>query len=330
MEVSQNPQSEPLQIQQQAPRTAEQFALERSDSRNESENGKRRRTEDLLERQSRASPQPEVSVDQNLVQYFRGLELVSEKMDNLGYQLTGVEHGMNDLRGNMKILWRKSNEREDAQNILSKSLELEKIHQRAIQTENSRAMEAHTKMLSTLKKRIEDAQHLPLQISGGDSSTSSNLPQIMEGVHAQIAAATLAISKVENDLNAVQTGVMHNQNDWVNNREHLRQQNEQLELLQRELLILQTDYPKTRVNLRQVQTTVSELQKRTTHLDQLNQTYLRGIQEVRGDLDNLAISIDNQLQTNSREEQRALLELKLSMDDHLSTEIGRASCRERV
>jgi hypothetical protein len=140
MEISQNPQSEPLQIQQQAPMPAEQFALERSDSRNESETGKRRRTEDLLERPSRASPQPEVSVDQNLVQYFRGLEIVSDKMDNLGDQLTGVEHGMSDIRGNMKILWRKSNEREYAQNILSKNLELEKIHQRAVQTENSRAM----------------------------------------------------------------------------------------------------------------------------------------------------------------------------------------------
>ena len=83
-------------------------------------------------------------------------------MDNLGDQLTGVEHGMSDIRGNMKILWRKSNEREDAQNILSKNLELEKQHQRAIQTENSRAMEAHTQMLSTLHKRMEDAQHLPL------------------------------------------------------------------------------------------------------------------------------------------------------------------------
>jgi len=71
MEISQNPQSEPLQIQQQAPRPAEQFALERSDSRNESENGKRRRTEDLPERPSRASPQPEISVDQNLAQYFK-------------------------------------------------------------------------------------------------------------------------------------------------------------------------------------------------------------------------------------------------------------------
>ncbi len=72
MEVSQNPQSEPLQIQQQAPMPAEQFALDRSASRNESENGKRRRNEDLLERPSRASPQPEDSVDQNLVQYCRG------------------------------------------------------------------------------------------------------------------------------------------------------------------------------------------------------------------------------------------------------------------
>ena len=92
----------------------------------------------------------------------------------------------------------------------------------------------------------------------------------MEGIHAQIVAANMAISKVENDLSAVQTGVMHNKADWVSNREHLKQQNEQLELLQRELLILQTDYPKTKVNLRQVQTTVSELQKRTTYLDQLN------------------------------------------------------------
>ena len=36
MEVSQNLQSEPIQIQQQAPMPAEPFALERSDSRNES------------------------------------------------------------------------------------------------------------------------------------------------------------------------------------------------------------------------------------------------------------------------------------------------------
>ena len=79
----------------------------------------------------------------------------------------------------------------------------------------------------------------------------------MEGIHAQIVAANMAISKVENDLSAVQTGVTHNKADWASNREHLKQQNEQLELLQRELLILQTDYPKTRVNLRQVQTTVS-------------------------------------------------------------------------
>ncbi len=60
-------------------------------------------------------------------------------------------------------------------------------------------MEAHTQMLSTLHKRIEDAQHLPLQISGGENSTSSKLPQIMEGVHAQIVAANMAISNVEND-----------------------------------------------------------------------------------------------------------------------------------
>ncbi len=58
----------------------------------------------------------------------------------------------------MKILWRKANEREDAQNILSKNLELEKQHQRGIQTENSRAMEAHTQMLRTLNKMIEEAQ----------------------------------------------------------------------------------------------------------------------------------------------------------------------------
>ncbi len=74
----------------------------------------------MLERPSRASPQPEVFVDQNLVQYFRGLELVSDKMDNLSDQVIVVEHGLNDIRGNMKILWRKANEREDAQNILSK------------------------------------------------------------------------------------------------------------------------------------------------------------------------------------------------------------------
>ncbi len=116
----------------------------------------------MLERPSRASPQPEVFVDQNLVEYFRGLELVSDKMDNLSDQVTGVEHGLNDIRENMKILWRKANEREDAQNILSKNLELEKQHQRGIQTENSKAMEAHTQMLSTLNRRIEDTQHLPL------------------------------------------------------------------------------------------------------------------------------------------------------------------------
>ncbi len=46
--------------------------------------------------------------------------------------------------------------------------------------------------------------------------------------------------------------MVYNNADWVGNREHLKQQNEQLELLQRELLILQTDYPKTKVNLRQV------------------------------------------------------------------------------
>ncbi len=113
-------------------------------------------------------------------------------------------------------------------------------------------MDAHTQMLSTLNKRIEDAQHLPLQISGGDNATSSNLPQIVEGIHTQIAAANLAISRVKKDLKAVQTGVVYNNADRVCNRKHLRQQNEQLELLQRELLILHTDYPKTRVNLRQV------------------------------------------------------------------------------
>jgi hypothetical protein len=37
--------------------------------------------------------------------------------------------------------------------------------------------------------------------------TSSNLPQIMEGIHAQIAVANLAISRVENDLKSVQTGI---------------------------------------------------------------------------------------------------------------------------
>ncbi len=65
--------------------------------------------------------------------------------------------------------------------------------------------------------------------------------------------------------------------------------------VQREFIILQTDYPKTRVNLRQVQMTVGELQKRTNHLDQLHQTYPRGPKEVRGDLDNLAMSIDGKL-----------------------------------
>jgi hypothetical protein len=81
---------------------------------------------------------------------------------------------------------------------------------------------------------------------------------------------------------AVQTGMVYNNDDWVGKREHLRQQNEQLELLKRELLIVQTDYPKTKVNLRQVQTTIGELQKRKTYLDQLNQSYLKGLQEVRG------------------------------------------------
>ncbi len=63
-------------------------------------------------------------------------------------------------------------------------------------------MEAHTQMLSTLNKRIEDAQHLLLQLSGGENTTSSELPQIMEGIHAQIEAANLEISRIENDLQA--------------------------------------------------------------------------------------------------------------------------------
>ncbi len=75
-------------------------------------------------------------------------------------------------------------------------------------------------MLSTLKKRIEDAQHLPLHFSGIQLATNYG------GDHAQIAAANLAISRVENDLQAVQTGLVHNQADWASNREHLRQQNE--------------------------------------------------------------------------------------------------------
>jgi hypothetical protein len=54
-------------------------------------------------------------------------------------------------------------------------------------------MEAHTQMLGTLNKKVEDAKHLPLQISGVDSFTSSNLPQIMKGLHAKILAATFAI-----------------------------------------------------------------------------------------------------------------------------------------
>jgi hypothetical protein len=144
----------------------------------------------------------------------------------------------------MKILWRKSNEREDAQNILSKNVESEKQHQRGIQTENSRAMEAHTQMLSTLNKKIENAQLLPLQISGRDSPISLNIQQTMEGINAQIATANLSITRIEGDLKTVQTGVQHNSADWVNNREHLKQQNEQLELLQRELLILQRIIPK--------------------------------------------------------------------------------------
>ncbi len=73
----------------------------------------------------------------------------------------------------------------------------------------------------------------------------------------------------------------HNKADWVNNWEHMRQQNDHLELLQRELLILQMDYPETRVNLRQVQTTVSELQKRTAYFDRMNKSYLKVKQEVR-------------------------------------------------
>jgi hypothetical protein len=77
---------------------------------------------DLLKRPSTAPPQPEVSVDQNLAQYCRGLELVSEKMDNLSDQVTGVEHGLSNIRRNMKILLRKSNEREDAQNKISKKI----------------------------------------------------------------------------------------------------------------------------------------------------------------------------------------------------------------
>ncbi len=92
--------------------------------------------------------------------------------------------------------------------------------------------------------------------------------------------------------------------------------------VQRELIILQMYYPKTRVNLRQVQTTIGELQKRTTHLDQLHQTYLRGPKEVRGDLDNLATSIDGQSQANFRDDQRAQVEIKLSINDHISTVVS--------
>ncbi len=62
----------------------------------------------------------------------------------------------------------------------------------------------------------------------------------------------------------------HKKAEWASNWDHLRQHNEQLELLQRELLILQTDYNKSRVNIRQIQTTVGELQKHTNYQDQLN------------------------------------------------------------
>jgi hypothetical protein len=44
----------------------------------------------------------------------------------------------------MKNLWRKANDREDGQNLLSRNLELEKQRQRGLQTDKSIAMEAHT------------------------------------------------------------------------------------------------------------------------------------------------------------------------------------------
>jgi hypothetical protein len=54
----------------------------------------------------------------------------------------------------------------------------------------------------------------------------------------------------------------------------------------------------------------------------MNQSYLKRLQEVRGDLDSLARSIDTQLQTNCREEQRSRLELRLSIDEDISTVVS--------
>ncbi len=66
-------------------------------------------------------------------------------------QITGVEHGLSDIRENMKILWQKSKEREDAQKNIQNIWNSKSNINGEYKTVNSRAMEAHTQMLSTLK-----------------------------------------------------------------------------------------------------------------------------------------------------------------------------------
>jgi hypothetical protein len=90
-------------------------------------------------------------------------------------RITETEHAIEGIRGDMKIMRRRTDEIEEGQVRTNNKMIQEKKQMNLLHLENLRAIEAQNRVLNDLQKNQVESQQILLLTSNGEGSTDSNL-----------------------------------------------------------------------------------------------------------------------------------------------------------
>ncbi len=90
-------------------------------------------------------------------------------------RITETEHAIEGIRGDMRIMRRRTDEIEEGQLRTNKEMIQKKKQMKLLHQENLRAIEAQNRVLNDLQKNQVESQQILLVTSNGEGSTDSSL-----------------------------------------------------------------------------------------------------------------------------------------------------------
>jgi len=95
-------------------------------------------------------------------------------------RISETEHAIEGIRGDMRIMRRRTDEIEEGQQKINNRLQKDKKQMKLMQQENLRAIESQNRILNDFQKNQVETQQISLLTNNGDNNLQAKLHTILQ------------------------------------------------------------------------------------------------------------------------------------------------------